>query len=476
MRIRRIIAIILAAGVLSAMANAAPTHQPQIRVVPDSLASKLKTVLTELSSEPTVKIDSAAVRRDLVNLTDDEEYDNPLLHLTLNNWRTLDYDSILLQPDFMFMPLIFEQQRECRDTLAIDVPNADKYSLNTDRAWLDDALARKERTREIRYQAMTTNPQLVKYNMNSLPEPPKKFVIVTDPTRNMLTVKEMKETAPTVQTTQDKIKYKNWIHTFTASLQFSQTYLSSNWYQGGNNNINALGDLKWIVELNQTLHPKYLFSNTIQYRAGINSTPSDTIRSYNLSEDLFQWNTTLGIKAVKNWYYSASMDFKTQFFNNYGTNSTVRQSSFLSSGELNLGIGMTFNYKSKDNWKVLSLSISPLSYNLKTCIDDLVDETRFGIEAGKHTRHNVGSKMELKFSCKFNESISWSTRLYVFSDYKFLQGDWENTIDFSVTRHLTARIFAHLRYDSSRPKDDKWKYWQLKEMLSIGLTWRFATI
>lgn len=54
-------------------------------------------------------------------------------------------------------------------------------------------------------------------------------------------------------------------------------------------------------------------------------------------------------------------------------------------------------------------------------------------------------------------------------------GDWENTVDFSITRHLSTRIFVHLRYDKSRPYNDTWKYWQLKEILSFGLTYRFST-
>ena len=65
--------------------------------------------------------------------------------------------------------------------------------------------------------------------------------------------------------------------------------------------------------------------------------------------------------------------------------------------------------------------------------------------------------------------------IYVYSNYEYAQGDWENTLDFFITRHLTTRIFVHLRYDKSQPYVDSWKYWQLKETLSFGLTYRFST-
>ena len=32
----------------------------------------------------------------------------------------------------------------------------------------------------------------------------------------------------------------------------------------------------------------------------------------------------------------------------------------------------------------------------------------------------------------------------------------------------------HLRYDNGAAKHEDWKYWQFKEILSFGLTYRFS--
>ena len=219
-----------------------------------------------------------------------------------------------------------------------------------------------------------------------------------------------------------------------------------------------------------------MFTNTVRYKLGINSAPNDSIRSYSISDDLLQINTLVGIKAIKKWYYSATMQFKTQLLNNYTSNTNNRKASFLSPGELNVAVGITYSNASKDGWRTLNLSILPVSYNMKMCTSDVNPSPgNFGIKDGHHTVHDVGSKLEAKVNCKFNQAISWSSRLYVFSNYEYVQGDWENTFNFNVTRNLITQFYTHLRYDKSAKRNDKWNYWQFKEILSFGLTYRFAT-
>ena len=60
--------------------------------------------------------------------------------------------------------------------------------------------------------------------------------------------------------------------------------------------------------------------------------------------DLFQFNLLAGYKASKYWYYSTNVSFKTQFLHNYKANTRDLKGAFLSPGELNVGVGMTYNY------------------------------------------------------------------------------------------------------------------------------------
>ncbi len=149
--------------------------------------------------------------------------------------------------------------------------------------------------------------------------------------------------------------------------------------------------------------------------------------------------------------------------------------SFLSPGDLTVGLGMTYAYENPKKTLQFNASIAPLSYNLKTCINDTkLDPKSFGIEEGRRTKSEYGSSSELTLRWKLAYNIEYFSRLFVFTDYEQLTGDWENTITFNINKFLSARIFAHLRYQSLQaPEVEGWRHWQLKEILSIGFSYKF---
>ena len=377
------------------------------------------------------------------------------------------------------LPLVFDTYRAIDATDTIALPSPDDLSKPGQTDWLADADAESAHIDAVRYRAALANPGLVHLNAATLPDAPVAHALEADPSLALLTVDAPEVVAPTdvEAPAPSPVPVHNWLHTFEASLHFTQAYISSNWYQGGENNINILGDIKWDFNLNQDIHPNWLFNNTLQYKLGVSTAHADTCRNYAVNEDNFLFTSQLGYKAARNWYYSAMLQFKTQFFNNYKSNTNDMKAAFLSPGELNIGLGMTYNHKKEDGTRTFSLAIAPLSYNLKICrnITDL-DPTTFGIKAGHHTQSDFGSNIEAKLMLKLGANITWNSRFYTFTNYQYVQGDWENTFDFIITRHLSTKIATHLRYDKSQPRDKDWKYWQFKEILSFGLTYRFATI
>ena len=75
-------------------------------------------------------------------------------------------------------------------------------------------------------------------------------------------------------------------------------------------------------------------------------------------------------------------------------------------------------------------------------------------------------------------NISLNSRLTTYSNYEVIQADWENTLRFEINRFLTTQIYAHMRYDSQgvRAEGTNWKKLQVKELLSIGFTYKFNSI
>ena len=401
-----------------------------------------------------------------------------IITVALGDSSTINFDSIQLKPSQLFMPFIYEHQESFNDSIFYMSDNVaiDKMGFDYDNRYLDSLLLKSYDDRRTRYRMMLKHPEMVKYNITDLPEPPKQYEIVADPSTRTLKLEEAKlETDITDELEVPVIEMRNWIHSFEGSMQFSQAYLSDNWYQGGNNNLNILANVLWSVNLNQNVHPNLLFENTVQYKVGLSSAPQDTMRNYSISEDLFQVNTKFGYKAIKNWYYSATMQFKTQFFNNYASNSTDLNASFLTPGELNLGLGMTYGTKSKSGYASFDLSLSPASFNMKICREnDRVDPTTMGVDAGKHIKGELGSNMEAKLSWAITPTISWTSRFYAFTNYHYVQGDWENTFNFSINKYLSTQLYVHLRYDDSAESASDWGNWQLKEILSFGLNYKFS--
>ncbi len=382
-------------------------------------------------------------------------------------------------PVITYMPVVFDYA-EYIDTIAVTDPSPILASDNEALDWLTIEADRHRRFRDIKRHYMIYNPDLVKYNIMTLPAPPKQYKATVDPSQSTITISEVitLDKTPGEPGMQIDVERRNWLHNFSAGLQFSQAYISPNWYQGGNNNVNMIGNVRWNVKLNEKFHPNLMAEATTQYKLAISSAPNDTVHNYLISEDLFQFNGTFGVRAINNWYYSANAMFKTQFFNSYKSNSSDLKSAFLSPGELNVGLGMTYSKENKKKRFRIEVSISPLSYNMKMSTNHRINVTNFGIKEGHRTVSEVGSNAEVKMSWNIMWNITYNSRIFLFTDYDYAQGDWENTLNFSINRYLSTQLYVHLRYDSSRDKvdDSRWSKWQLKEILSFGLQYQFRTI
>lgn len=347
------------------------------------------------------------------------------------------------------------------------------------REWLDNALFVDSLVNVLKQNYMIANPLLVRYNERMLPDPPKRYRAVVDPSRMQIVMMEelpSRSNDPTKVAVDVEPEY--WLHSFGASLQMSQAYISPNWYQGGKNALSFIGSIGYGVKLNQKFHPNHMLEASISYKLAMSSTPDDSLRKVQITEDLLQITAKGGIKAFNHWFYSVALNFKTQLFKSYPVNSNQLTAAFLSPGELNLGLGMTYDYVSPSKKFSINASISPASWNLKMVTNTNMDPATFGIDNGHRSKSQIGSSTEIKLDWKITRDISLQSRLFAFTQYEDSQLDWENTLNFSINRFLSAMLYTHLRYDSTTPRaeDSNWHYWQFKEILSLGFSYKFSTI
>ncbi len=343
--------------------------------------------------------------------------------------------------------------------------------------WLHDAIQLRNIQDDFMYGLMVVQPRYIEYAEWGLPERP----TLPEEDRSFLgylkslnlpqaDIREA-DVAPV-----GEIGRINWLHTLNFGLQLSQAYISPNWYQGGNDYLAFFGNFLWDVQLNQVFHPNQLLQSTLSYKVAITSTAQDTHHKYSVSQELFQYNFKYGYKAAHNWFYSFTTQFKTQFLHAYAANSDKRLAAFLSPGQLNVGLGMTYNL-SKPNIFSFTASIAPLSYNLKTCIDDMVDHAQLGMQPGQRVLNEYGSNTEVNFEWQMRDNISYKTRLFLFTDYRNFNSDWENTFNFQFNKYFSTQLYLYFRYDTSTDASISrtWKKWMLKEILSVGISYTFAT-
>ena len=372
----------------------------------------------------------------------------------------------------LFLPAIYMPFRyDVKPVVITEQAAADDPAFD----WLRREAAIRAFGDYLRQQHAINHPADVKLNLFTLPEPPKVYILTADPEHATYVFTEVPRVElDSVAIAPADIKKQHWLNKFAANLQFSQAFISPNWYQGGNNSLNLIADFTYQSNLNTKFHPNLLFENFFQWRTALQTVRDDPYRKYALTENRFQINSKFGFKAAHNWYYTLTAVLKTPVFIGYEQGTQRRTASFFSPGELNVGAGMTYNFTNKKQNFTIGITLSPVSYNLKTCIDPKIDETSFGIKEGHKAFNSYGSAAEITWNWTICYNVNYTSRIFAFTDYKYFQGDWQNQFKFTINRFLTANLNVDMRYDGSAPSDSKWHKLQLREIFSLGFTYSFS--
>ena len=265
------------------------------------------------------------------------------------------------------------------------------------------------------------------------------------------------------------LKPNFWKKSASASLHFTQHGISDNWYQGGESTNAFLADLK--LTANYDNKQGIEFDNSLEMKLGFITAPSDTVHKWKTNADMLRLNSKLGVRAIKNLYYTLDAQFKTQFFSNYKTNTNDLISSFLSPAQLDLSLGM--DYKLNKQKYNLSLMGAPFSYTfVYISNDDIINPSSFNVEPGHTSANLFGSKVTGNLTWKITKDISWISKLEYFTTYDKVIASWENTFNFQLNRYLSTQFFLHSRYDDGVTlTEENDTYFQFKEMLTFGLTY-----
>lgn len=266
-----------------------------------------------------------------------------------------------------------------------------------------------------------------------------------------------------------KVKKPNfWKTSGETSLQFTQNYVSGNWSQGGENTHTLVSGL--LLNANYNDQQKIQWDNKFEARLGFTTAPSDKEHDYRTTENMIRFTTKLLLKAIKSWNYSFQVESKTQSLRNYPANSSEYTSAFLAPLDTKVGIGMDY----KKNWKNfnISVNIAPLTYRWLYVSEKFL-AGRYGVKGDHRSLQEFGSSTNINSSWKITKNISWTSHIDAFTSYEKVYANWENTFDFVVSKYLSTKLFMHGRFDDGVARKKGYSYFQFKEFLQFGLSYKW---
>lgn len=315
---------------------------------------------------------------------------------------------------------------------------------------------------------VANNPHFIAYKIDNLPDVSDfiKFQLNAKPIEETVLLNRNRLNFDHRRLTIEKIRRNPWTTKSNAMLQFSQNYISKNWYQGGSDNISILGIVNGTFNYDDKKNIQW--DNFAEWRLGFNSVEGDTLRFLNTNDDILRATSKLGIKAGGNWFYTGSVDFSTHFFNSYrAINSPVMKAKFLTPVRFNVNVGLDYKYK-----KLFSLMFSPLSYKFIYANDTLlVDQKSFGIPKGENILSQVGSSFRAQLSYSPMRSIQVDSKLNFYTNYEKFEVDWEIIGNFKFNRFLSTRLSLNPRYDNTVLTNERARI-QFKQLLTFGLSYK----
>ena len=391
----------------------------------------------------------------------------------------VDYHKLIVPPTYYYAPIqqAFELDWEPNNKLgmdAVDSLNAVKKSAEPEYELpkLTQSVEVDRWVNDILLNVYLKYPNIVKGNEASfagMKVISDAHTIVTPRKEDIVSYVVPEKEKTNAETELVILKPNFWKYTAAASMQFSQHGISDNWYQGGES-TNALNS-EFRMTANYNDKQKVQFENSLEIKLGFITAPSDTVHNYKTNADLFRINSKLGIRAIKNLYYTLSGEFQTQFFSNYKTNTNDLISTFFSPANLKLSLGL--DYKQNKNKYTLSVLGNPFSWRYVYLANDrIVNPSQFNVEAGKRRASLFGSEITANVTWKIRDDLTYRTKFDYFTTYEKVIMNWENTFEFKFNRYLSTKVFLHGRFDDGVTlTDDNRTYFQFKEMLTFGLSY-----
>ena len=212
-------------------------------------------------------------------------------------------------------------------------------------------------------------------------------------------------------------KPSNWKFSGRTSLTFTQSFISENWYQGGEKNYYAmLATLD--LDMNYDDKNRLSWTNHFDFDLGFATFENGEKLGIRTNTDKLRLESTLGFKLVKNLDFAAKLKAETQSLPFYSSDN-ILASAFASPLDANASLGLNY----KPNWGDFKMEIylAPFSgYNCRYVYHDELTEM-YGVEKG-HFKQSFGTQLVVTIpTYKLTSFLDVYSRLEYYTNYKEVQ-------------------------------------------------------
>ena len=259
-----------------------------------------------------------------------------------------------------------------------------------------------------------------------------------------------------------------------------------NWNAGGRNNISLLGFVSATAVYD---NPVFDWDNSLDLALG-GLQYLDGSEGLQKTDDRIELSSKIGYRLKQNRHYYLSFvgGFRTQFLDGFNyPNDSVRQSTFMAPGYVNLALGIDF--KPNDNF---SLFISPAAAKFTFVRDqNLANLGAFGVQAaeldqngsiltpGRQFREELGASLRMIYNREVAKNIEMKSRLELFSNYldrpENIDVNADVLFNFKVNSWFSASANFTLIYDHdiliTDADGNTGPRTQFKSVLGVGISY-----
>jgi len=261
-----------------------------------------------------------------------------------------------------------------------------------------------------------------------------------------------------------------WKKGAVTSVNLAQTALV-NWSAGGESSVAVNGLLSVFANYK---NENTAWDNSLDVGYGMLQQGQNN--GFIKTDDRFDLLSKYGRKAFSDFYYTALVNFKTQFAPGYNyPNDSVQISNFLAPAYLLGAVGL--NYKPNSYFNVF---FAPLTGKMTIVNDSALSSVgAYGVAPGDRTKSEFGGYARIiysksDFTNEILKNVAFTTKLDLFSNYlkdpQNVDVSWETQIAMKVNKYISVNLNTHLLYDADIKYEDGPARVQFKEILGVGFT------